>query len=326
VVTQSTSKKIAITDGYCAYRAVFTRSRSTGGTDPRYHVAAGPSAGSITGHKREFELHNIRGEIPISVSVQSNKAVSIHVSIYCARTSEALAKWQIKTYAALLEGYQNMKSRFDEAVAVAGIRQSNQIQGFAPDRNRAVERNEIKRAVISILTGQHFDAFGAIDEHTASNGVSGLPTINFVQARAEGEYIQFFENAFEWTNMSYVFYPYFWGRRQTWVEKIGLDNSDPDHLAFLQAGAARVVAPVRPGYKEVVVHYLDTGEIWGGEDIPDLRGVSAPYVDIATEIREQQGNPLTEPVLVDEWDVKLPTSLVMLQDEPDLPVFIDDET
>jgi hypothetical protein len=115
------------------------------------------------------------------------------------------------------------------------------------------------------------------------------------------------------------------GGKRSWVEKIGLDNADPDHLAFLQSGAARVATPVRPGYEKVVIHYLDTGEIWGGEDVPALDKVSAPYVDIAAEVREQQGNPIDEPLVVDEWDVRLPTSLVMLQAGAALPVFITDE-
>lgn len=330
--TQTTSKKITIRDGYKAQKVIFTRSRAREGDNYVVHVAAASGAGDISGHKRTFELNNFRGELPISVSFRGKHALSVHVTVHCERTGEAFTKWQTQTYKALLEGYQKMKSEFDEQVAVAGIRQANQTQNFAPERNRAIERNEIKRSVISMLTGQHFDLFGAITElrfdyyervgETLVPANQVFPEIDFDQAIPEGKYLQFFENAFEWTNLSYIFYPYFWGRKQTWVEKVGLDNPDPTHLAFLQAGAARVVAPVRFGYERVVVHYLDKGEIWGGDDVPDLRSVSAPYVDIAKEIREQQGNPSDQPVVEDEWDVKLPTSLVMLQADASLPVFI----
>jgi hypothetical protein len=318
VESQSASKKITIEPDYAAYKAVFTRSRTGSDSDLTFHVAAASGAGEIIGYKRELHPNNLSGELPISVSFRGDRAASVHVTVYCERTPEAYAKWQIKTYKALLEGYQKMKSRFDEQVAAAGVRQANQIQGFAPERNRAIERNEIKRNVISVLTGQHFDLFGAITD-------GEVPQIDFAQAIPEGKYIQFFENAFEWSNLSYIMYPYFWGRKTTWVEKIGLDNTDPDHLAFLQAGAARVVVPVRPGYEPVLVHYLDTAEIWGGTDVPDLSGVSAPYVDIATEIREQQNNPITAPIEVDKWDVKLPTSLVILQGDAAMPVFIKED-
>ncbi len=88
-----------------------------------------------------------------------------------------------------------------------------------------------------------------------------IPQVDFSQAIPEGRYIQFFENCLEWSNKSYVMYPCFWGRKLAWVEKVDADNPDPDHLAFLQAAAARVVGPVRKAYKDVLVHYLDTGEI-----------------------------------------------------------------
>lgn len=316
--SQSTSTKVIIGADYRVTKVVFTRSRSKSGEGITLHAAAGPGAGDIDSYKREFSFPMVSGEIPLSLSYFGNRAVSVHVGIFTERTPQAMEKWQLKTYKALIEGYQKMKSAFNEQVAAASIRQSGQIQAFPPARNRSIERTELKRNVIAMLTGQQYDLFGAIQD-------GDIPQVDFIQAIPEGKYIQFFENSFEWTNMSYVMYPYFWGRKSTWVEKVGADNQDPDHLAFLQSGAARVVVPVRTGYREVIVHYLDTGEIWGGDEVPDLSSVSAPYVDVATEIREEQGSSMQEPALVDEWDVRLPTSLVILQKGTDLPVFINDK-
>jgi hypothetical protein len=237
------------------------------------------------------------------------------VTVYCERTEQAMERWQIKTYKALIEGYQKMKSRFEEQLAAARVRQSGQVQSFPPQRNRAIERTELKRGVLTMLTGQNFDLFGAVQD-------GEIPELDLSQALPEGTYAQFFENAFEWSNMSYFMYPYFWGRKTTWVEKVRQDNADPDHLAFLSAGAARVIVPVREGNREVVIHYLDTGEIWGGADVPDLTGVSAPFLDVAAEVREQQGQSATEPTVEDEWDIILPTALVMLQADGALPVLV----
>jgi hypothetical protein len=316
--SQTSSKKITIAPDYSAYKVAFTRSRTRNGSEGiTLHTATGSAAGKIEDYKRVWDLGSVAGELPLVVSYFGNRAVSVNINVYCELTPQAFERWQIKTYKALLEGYQNMKSKFDEQVAAESIRQANQGQGFSPERNRAVESAEIKRSVISMLTGQNFDLFGAIQD-------GDIPSIDLSQAVPEGKYIQFFENSFEWTNMSYIFYPYFWGRKQFWVDKLGLDNTDMNHLAFLQAGAARVVVPVRLDYDPVVIHYLDTGEIWGGADVPDLTGVSAPYLDIATEIREQQGNPTKKPTVEDEWEVRLPTSLVMLQTDAQLPVFIKD--
>ena len=52
---------------------------------------------------------------------------------------------------------------------------------------------------------EKFDAMQA-------NGSSGWPEFNVAEALTEGRIIQFFEQAFEWNNVTYLFYPYFWGR------------------------------------------------------------------------------------------------------------------
>ncbi|HCX80276.1 MAG TPA: hypothetical protein DHV01_01585 [Rhodoferax sp.] len=305
-LSQTTSKKITIAPDYSAYKVVFTRN-AINRSSMRFYATVASAAGEMTSYKRVFELTAFVGELPISFTFSGAKAASVHVTIFCQRTDQAMTRWQIKTFKALQEGFQNLQATFNNQVAAAGVRQSSALEAFPPARNRDIERAELKRNVIAMLTGQHFDLFGSILE-------DAIPQVDFSQAIIEGQYIQFFENSFEWANMTYTFYPYFWGRKSTWGEKITYDNPDPTHLAFLQAGAARVVVPVSPEYNQVLVHYLDTGEIWSGTDAPELRGVSGVYADIAAEIRAQQGNQPTLPtVMGDEWEVRVPTSLVMLQ-------------
>jgi hypothetical protein len=108
-------------------------------------------------------------------------------------------------------------------------------------------RNELKKNCISILTDQHYDLFNAID--TTS---SGLPQIDIFQNEAEGSYVRFFEQAFEWEEMTWLTYPYFWGRKSQWPDRIAF--SDPDHVFedFLKAGYCRAVAPVRPGFETAI--------------------------------------------------------------------------
>src|ERR1041384_5360589 len=104
---------------------------------------------------------------------------------------------------------------------------------------------ELKRSCVSMLTGQQFESFGSIEPYMNSDT---QPSINFDRAFTQGKDIQFFENAFEWTELIYVLYPYFWGRKSTWIEKLNMTGNDPDHVDFLQSGEARVNVPVRPGY------------------------------------------------------------------------------
>jgi hypothetical protein len=40
-----------------------------------------------------------------------------------------------------------------------------------------------------------------------------------------------------------------------------LDHPDPMHRAFLKAGAARVVLPVRPGFEDTFLAFVNTGDM-----------------------------------------------------------------
>ena len=57
----------------------------------------------------------------------------------------------------------------------------------------------------------------------------------------EGRLIEFFEQAFEWEQITYLFYPYFWGRKANWIMLSNQSDPDPAFMQFLQGGAARVV-------------------------------------------------------------------------------------
>jgi hypothetical protein len=128
--------------------------------------------------------------------------------------------------------------------------------------------------------------------------------------------VAFFERAFEWENMMYIYYPYFWARPEKWRELILIQDIDPQFEAFLKAGAARVVIPARPGFEGALAHYHETGDIWMGEEMPDM--FSDYYVSIIEEIKARNLAPSKE-VCVSEWEVKLPTTLVMLKEDEKLP-------
>src|SRR5215475_5075383 len=94
---------------------------------------------------------------------------------------------------------------------------------------------------------------------------------------------------------------------------------DRQFADFLRAGAARVVFPVRPGFEAAVVHYLETSEIWNGGPPPEIS--NSLYVPIIKEIRESTGAMGSEIAVGDPWLVHLPTTLVRLRPNDDLPVW-----
>jgi len=106
--------------------------------------------------------------------------------------------------------------------------------------------------------------FNAIDTPSSS-----LSQINLTEAEAEGAYVKFFEESFEWDqisraslqsailrhsniNLVYVTYPYFWGSKQRWTARLAFSDPDPVFDEFLKAGFCRVVVPARPGFENAV--------------------------------------------------------------------------
>jgi hypothetical protein len=113
-------------------------------------------------------------------------------------------------------------------------------------------------------------------------------------------FLRFFEQAFEWEHMMYLFYPYYWSRRTNWYDQALADNPDPLFAEFLKAGAARVVIPVRPQLEGDLRYFLMTGQIWGvGGAMPEITDID--YLPITEEIRDREEAPGAELPQGDPW-------------------------
>lgn len=143
--------------------------------------------------------------------------------------------------------------------------------------------------------------------------------IQIDQAKARGRLIQFLEQAFEWNQLSYIFYPYFWARMPQWIQLMNReDPSDPMFTEFLQSGSARVLLAVKPGYENAVVHFLSTREPWGGGPSPVI--ADQLYLPLYEEVRNRQDDLAGATPVGEPWEFSLPTSLVYLESENDLLV------
>jgi hypothetical protein len=254
------------------------------------------------------------GSIQFSMKTWRATELAVGVEIRCQRTQRALDDWKLKTHAAILQAYQKQLRDYEEKLAALQIQAAQQVQGRNPVENERLIRTELKKGATSVFTAQHYDLFGAI-------GLSpqGYPEPNLPEAEAEGKYIRFFEQAFEWEQMMYLFYPYYWGRKNNWLKRALLQDVDPLFAEFIKAGSVRVMVSVRPGFEKAVAHFFDTGQIWEGGDLPDI---SSPlYVSIIEEIRERDKAPGEEVPQGDPWDVHLPTTLLILRDQAGLPAW-----
>jgi hypothetical protein len=311
------ASKVTIEPGYEAYGAmVSTDFVFTEGKKHRFRVMVGGrniDHSDVWGAGYYGFSSTFRNELSITRKLMNVRCFALGVDVFCQLTSVGLAKWQHDMYEAILQAYLQQKADYEEKLAAQAIQQGNQILGRNPLENRRLEREELKKLVIMMLTGSPYIGFNSFY-------AGAEPVMNVQKACEAGSTIRFFENAFEWTNMLNVFYPYFWGRKARWISALHLTDPDPDFAAFLKAGAARVQVPVRPGFERAVAHFCQYGAIWEGNDIP-LRDDDL-YVPIVDEITENLGK-LVEGIPYPEdskpWEVTVPTSLVVVQNLEEIP-------
>lgn len=303
-----------------------------------------PSPVTIDVAEKTFEslpLFRNVGSIPVAVGIGTvGGAAMVTIDIVCTRTKRAYEAWQMKTYDALLSAHQKLQSEYEEKVAEQEARQGVHIKGSNPLENRKIERRELKRLAVSILTQRNYNWFSVVTNRRAGSGRK-YPEIIFDRLNEDDSYhiklIRLFETAFEWDKMYYEFYPYFWDDRGKWYERNqNKDVSDSQFTEFLNASWCFVRIPVTPEFEGPVLHFLDTkGDIWEGGDYtgvlsPDywkwLKSIREAREEEEEEEEEETEGPASplgdvfpeEGKLVEgaRWEVKLPTSLVKLRTAP----------
>ncbi|MFI9555798.1 hypothetical protein [Nonomuraea endophytica] len=310
--------KVEIPEGYRAYRAT-VQATHIWAEDIQLHPF------QIVFDGKMYDFHNSWGsqgnstswlekDASVSISVAAN-AWAVAIDVDCKLSPEAYASWQHAAFDAIITAYQQQLAEYNERKAQRELERSSSRQfGRNPLANRRVERDELKKWVIMMLAKQpelNLDSF---------RSPTGAPVLDLDKANANGRYIRFLENAFEWQNMLYVFYPHLWGRRARWVSALNVTDPDADFAAFLRAGAARVQVPVRPGFERAVAYFVHTGNVWDGNDVPTVE--DELYVPIIDEITTNLGRidgGVPYPAGSRPWEVVVPTDLVLVQDLSEVP-------
>lgn len=251
--------------------------------------------------------------VPVSFSFIGSHAVDVNASVKCQLTQEAKNAWYQKAFNKIIEAYEIELDKYNQALAEAkalGV----EIKGSNPGFYRKIENTILRKNCISYMISQNpFTelTFGKGKYH--NNGfTSGVETFLNTDIKVDSSldqyaaFVKFMEQAFEWDIMSYYFYPFYWGERNKWSQMYQFDDNDPTFRAFMQSGMARVIVTVRPGFEEAVRHFMATGQIWNGGEVPVID--DPLFLSIVDEMRAAVGKKQGEP-----WREKIPTSLTILQ-------------
>jgi hypothetical protein len=266
--------------------------------------------------------------IPVSIVCYDVFAFAVNIQGVCIRTDEEMSKWRLDTFGKIQTAYQALQTAYDQKVTQAEAAVGISIEGQNPASNRVIEKKELKKLCITMMTGQHYKQFGAMTE--PPNDPVNPPEVDVFEALHEGPIIQFFEQAFEWEQMTFLYYPYFWGRKKNWGTAFNLSDPDPMFQEFLTAGAARVLVPVPLAYITSVQFLLQNPlhetelrkKVWGGGDRPTLDDKDGLYISIAEELRNQTDDLAGATPEGEPWEFMLPTTLVWLQPDDKLPTFV----
>lgn len=249
-------------------------------------------------------------KVPVAVVTDAMRGFTVNIVVTCERRKEILEKWRQEVYEQVVNAYWDMKRQYDEEVAAKSVRQGVLISGDSPARNSEIIHEELKKQAIEMLTAKRFEGRDAIVIE------NGEPKIDLKKAQSGAPEIQFLEQAFEWENMTYVLYPYFWAGHDRWSDLAGINGADPEFARFLRAGSARLVLPARPGFEAQVQLYTDFGVLWGGGPVPAPGEES--YLSVAEEVKAQT-QPPKDGIPGESWEVRLPTSLIWLENPAGLP-------
>ncbi len=270
----------------------------------------------------------VQPSIPITVNALFEGMLTFTVVYKAVRTDEALEAWKASAYATIVKGYTSKKQVYDQAKALAESKAQSAVEAktynLRDDQYRSIELTELKRGCIDLLTAGSAAGYTSIS--VSKNGTprivhdpaEGALIDDWRSPLANGSVAEFLERAFEWENTTYQFFPYYWGGEKRWKDLAQASGADPVFEQFLRAGNANVLVPVRPGYERTVIFFLKTGLIWGGGKLPLFTNQDMLDVYADVELGLQFDPPLK---VGDSWEVRVPTSMVMLQEGDALPEF-----
>ncbi|MBU8884077.1 hypothetical protein KSK37_13365 [Kaistella sp. DKR-2] len=226
----------------------------------------------------------------------------------CKLSDAFMLSWKKEQFNKIIAAYNVAKEKFDadvKAAAESAAAQEKDNKAKASIFYRNTEANVLKHNCIAYLL-QTYNTLGkamSVDDGTLMQSFSMKFGDDLDQYTALAK---FMEQAFEWNVMDYTFYPYYWANKNHWQDLYLSEEIDPLFRSFLQAGMARVIVTVKPGFENAVQFFMTTGRIWNGGEVPVIG--DPLYLSIVDELRQPTGEPQGK-----YWITRIPTTLTILQ-------------
>lgn len=252
---------------------------------------------------------NVREKLAYSFTTGESPIINGSINAKCVLTSDTKMAWQQKVFKAIIDAYEEALVEYNNKLAEENNK-AVVIKDSNPNFYRQIENTVLRKNCISYMADR---ASGSTRGYGLAGLTQGTSFTDYETSLSSTldkytAFVKFMEQAFEWENISYYLYPYYWGNKQNWVELYQSENTDPLFRNFLQSGMARVVATIRPGFEAAVQFYLATGKIWNGGEVPVIG--DELYLSIVDEMKEPKGKKEGK-----AWLTRLPTTLNILQAE-----------
>lgn len=263
---------------------------------------------------KEEDIPKTEGSLAVSYVTNDIGSLSFNVLARCHRKPEVLDKWKHDAFLAIKQAYEKKLQEYEDKIQrisemfTEPDMPKNREYNYNTSINRKIERTELKRLCIDMMT-QSFDDEFILSDNSYQSDSNSLTLDQDYDIRAKR--IEFLEGAFDWDLMAYKFYPYFYAQRNDWHKMMHIDGTNDELFkSFLSSGMAKVKLPVKIGYENAVQFFLRTGEVWFGSGfILD----SADDMDIS--INEEIDGGQEEVEIEETWISRIPTTLTIVQDK-----------
>lgn len=237
--------------------------------------------------------------IPATAPVQPDNS-AITIEMVCTPTSETLTKWKLKTYQAIMRGYQEQKVEY---YRLSSNRSSAEQKGHNPIWLQRAVRKTLKDDCFRTL-------YERFQQKVGTEDLQLKPSLDEVRL------IQFFEQSFDWKEMSCLYGSTLFNPGNKKAQSIDTFAQNPFNTAFtsfLQATYAQVFVPVLPEYFLPVLYFLRAGMLWTAPT--EFCPVHPQDVNLASELKTLKKQKQPEPWESTPWEMTVPTAMLIIDEQ-----------